>query len=789
MKTDKQLKQTPSVPAMFAGRKTNASCGRNLIRAWLMAAFLAAGPSLASAAIINVPADQPTIGSALAVANTGDEILIQSGTYEETGILSISTQLTLRATNGPVTVHVPSSEIAVAAVNSAVSGVVFDGIKFERLSADADWMQSAQLNWGSSSTFTNCTFTGPANGSGVDLFYGASAEFDSCSFSNYNPVTTWSAAILLEGHDATSPFSQLVVRNCTFDTGCNGWIKTIDFGNSPRVGDMTVTGCTFKAARYGQALSFHGFNDVLNYDSGKALLFQDCTFEGTVYEEAEFYYTTGTAPTSLKFSRCNFKAYNSTRKMFWFDLPAPLVFEDCLFAGGQHETIMTIWGGPPSVNLYNCTMINDGITSATSASGTSQSSFINGWDGGRTFNIVNCRFRCTNNYSAGFVGDAGSSANRNYAISHSVIDHPTPVGAYAQITPGAGYTNTSLASAFVNPASRDYHLVNGSPWVNGGIDLGFLLYPFDADKNARNQGSAPDMGAFELAGDIPTAPTVVAYEGFNYATGDLNGKGASTAPGDFVALGFGAWSTFGEGFNVDGSSGSPAGTAFTYTGNLANPVGSGLGSNRGGKESVSFSMASSTLAQTYGTSNGTVTLTFDMEYGYGTGFAGLELSSAGANTMFIGDGGGGTFIISGFGGAAQDTGAYAKSGDRFIQCVFAFTSTNSTATYSIFDHNGVQQGATVTRDVTGFSFNTVRLYLGSRAEGFDEIAINALYNVAPVTPTVSVARSAGNIIVTFAGVLQSAGQVQGPFTDVSGATSPLTVAPTGTNLFWRSRSP
>jgi len=214
-----------------------------------------------------------------------------------------------------------------------------------------------------------------------------------------------------------------------------------------------------------------------------------------------------------------------------------------------------------------------------------------------------------------------------------------------------------------------------------------------------------------------------------------------------------------------------------------------LGSNRGGKESVSFSMASSTLAQTYGSSNGTVTLTFDMQYGYGTGFAGLELSTAGANTMFFGDGGGGTFIISGFGGAAQDTGAYAKSGDRFIQCVFGFTSTNSTATYSIFDHNGVQQGATVTRDVSGFSFNTVRLYLGSRAEGFDEIAINALYNVAPVTPTVSVARSAGNIVVTFAGVLQSAGQVQGPFTDVSGATSPLTVAPTGTNLFWRSRSP
>jgi len=763
-----------------------------------MAAFLLAGATLASAAIINVPAGQPTIRAALDAANAGDEIVIQSGTYEETDLLFIWTQLTLRAANGPVTVHVPSDKGCVAQVDSFITGVVFDGIKFERTSADYEWLQTVRLDRDSSSTFTNCTLTGSANGTGALLFYGSDATFDNCVFSNFNATAGWSAAIFLEGHDDYSSYSDVIVRNCTFDTGCNGWIRTANFGNSPRVGGVTVTGCTFKAARYGQAMLFQGGGSggaLLNYNPAKGLLFQDSTFEGTAYEVAEFHYTSGTAPSSLKFSRCEFKAYNSTRKMFWFDLPAPIVFEDCLFAGGQHETIMTVWGGPPSVNFYHCTMINDGITSATSASGTSQSSFINGWDGGRTFNIVNCLFRCTNNYTAGFVGDSGSvSPYRNYAISHSVIDHPTPVGAYAQITPGAGYTNTSLASAFVNAASRDYHLVNGSPWVNGGVDLGFLLYPFDLAKNARNQGSAPDMGAYEFAGTIPTAPTVVAYEGFNYATGDLNGKGASTAPGDFIPLGFGVWSTSGEGFNVDGSAGSPAGTAFTYTGNLANPVGSGLGSNRGGKgvstNSGAMSMASSTLTQTYGTSNGTVTLSFAMDYGYGNSFAGLELSTAGANTMFLGDGGGGTFIVSGFGGAAQDTGAYALLGGRFLQCVFAFTSTNSTLTYSVFDHNGVQQGATVTRDVTGFSFDTVRLYLGTgRAEGFDEITINALYAVAPVTPTVSVARSAGNIVVTFAGVLQSAGQVQGPFTDVSGATSPLTVAPTGTNLFWRSRSP
>ena len=189
--------------------------------------------------------------------------------------------------------------------------------------------------------------------------------------------------------------------------------------------------------------------------------------------------------------------------MFYLDIPAPITFENCLFAGGQHETVMTVWGGPPTVNFCYCTMINDGVTAANSLSGTDQSTFINGWDGGRTFNIVNCLFRCPVNYTAGFVGDPGSTANRNYPVSHSVIDHPTPTGAFATITPGADYSNVSLSSAFVNPATRDYHLLNGSLWVGGAVDLGYTL---DLDRNARIQGGSPDMGAYESA--YAAAPTL-----------------------------------------------------------------------------------------------------------------------------------------------------------------------------------------------------------------------------------------------------------------------------------------
>lgn len=498
---------------------------------------------------VNVPGDQPNILAALNVPGVTD-ILIAPGIYTETNMLSVSTAMTLTAAGGPVTIRVPSDQEAAVQVASGVTGAVFDGIKFERPSANDSGMQAVQLLRAASAAFTNCIFTGPGNGFGAKLISGADATFDNCVFSNFSAAASGAAAIFLEGHDTGSPYSDLTVRNCVFDTGCNGWIRTIETANWARIGQVTVTNCLFKAARTAQALKFRdGGGLVMTYDPTKVLLFEDCTFEGTTLEVAEFHYTSGGGPAGLTFSRCLFKAYNSTRKMFWFDLPTPIKFENCLFAGGQHQTIMTIWGGPPSVDFYHCTMINDGYGG--------QSSFINGWDGGRTFDIVNCLFRCPVNYTAGFVGDAGSSANRNYSVSHSVIDHPTPTGTKAQITAGPGYSNTSLASAFVNAASRDYHLVSGSPWVGGGIDLGYTL---DLDKNTRNQGGAPDMGAYK-------------------------------------------------------------------------------------------------------------------------------------------------------------------------------------------------------------------------------------FQIAPVLPAVSVANNAGNVVVTFTGVLQSAGQVQGPFTDVSGATSPLTMAPTNTNLFWRSRSP
>lgn len=59
--------------------------------------------------------------------------------------------------------------------------------------------------------------------------------------------------------------------------------------------------------------------------------------------------------------------------------------------------------------------------------------------------------------------------------------------------------------------------------------------------------------------------------------------------------------------------------------------------------------------------------------------------------------------------------------------------------------------------------------------------------IASVVPTLSMATSGGNLVLTFTGTLQSADAVTGPFTDTV-LTSPATIPPEGAGKFYRSRN-
>jgi hypothetical protein len=66
------------------------------------------------------------------------------------------------------------------------------------------------------------------------------------------------------------------------------------------------------------------------------------------------------------------------------------------------------------------------------------------------------------------------------------------------------------------------------------------------------------------------------------------------------------------------------------------------------------------------------------------------------------------------------------------------------------------------------------------------------FNDPPVAtgpdPTVSVAKSGANVVITYTGVLQGADAVNGPYTDVAGATSPATVPATAAQKYYRARN-
>jgi hypothetical protein len=57
----------------------------------------------------------------------------------------------------------------------------------------------------------------------------------------------------------------------------------------------------------------------------------------------------------------------------------------------------------------------------------------------------------------------------------------------------------------------------------------------------------------------------------------------------------------------------------------------------------------------------------------------------------------------------------------------------------------------------------------------------------PPAPTLELARTSTGITITFTGGLQSADMVEGPYNDVLGAASPLSVDPTLKAKFYRAR--
>lgn len=119
-----------------------------------------------------------------------------------------------------------------------------------------------------------------------------------------------------------------------------------------------------------------------------------------------------------------------------------------------------------------------------------------------------------------------------------------------QAASGQDANSLTTAPGWVSPATGDFHLPAGSPAINAGAALGATT---DFDGNPVPNGGATDIGPLEYGG-------LIAYEGFDYATGALSSAGG----------GFGwvdSWTTGGATGVTEILSGSHAWTGLPSAGN------------------------------------------------------------------------------------------------------------------------------------------------------------------------------------------------------------------------------
>ncbi|MCX7003286.1 MAG: right-handed parallel beta-helix repeat-containing protein, partial [bacterium] len=104
---------------------------------------------------------------------------------------------------------------------------------------------------------------------------------------------------------------------------------------------------------------------------------------------------------------------------------------------------------------------------------------------------------------------SGSSVLRNNIIYHNSAARGINVqGAFVQssscIWPlSAGAGNISNAPAFIDRATRDYHLSTASDCVNAGANQGWMSGGSDLEGSARIANGLVDIGAYELSTNIP----------------------------------------------------------------------------------------------------------------------------------------------------------------------------------------------------------------------------------------------------------------------------------------------
>jgi hypothetical protein len=219
--------------------------------------------TIAMAATINVPTDQPTIQDAINVAATGDEIVVAPNTYLEK-IDFLGKAITVRSSAGPLSTTIDASGLAdsvVKCVSGEGAASVLEGLTIRGGYAG---LGGGMYNLGSSPTVINCIFRdniAVERGGGMNNQESSNPTVTGCTFTN-NVANVGGGMC---NRSASSP----TVTDCSFFSNyaeVGGGMRNV-FSSRP-----IVTECSFDSN-----VATHGAG-MCNYGESNAIV-TDCSFE------------------------------------------------------------------------------------------------------------------------------------------------------------------------------------------------------------------------------------------------------------------------------------------------------------------------------------------------------------------------------------------------------------------------------------------------------------------------------------------------------------------------------
>ncbi len=207
----------------------------------LAVSLAVASATTATADILHVPGDFPTIQEAIDAAVDGDEVEVHPGTYNET-INLLGKTITVRSSDGPEVTIIDAQQTGTVVTCNSGEGpdTVLEGFTITGGTGTdpggGDLVGGGMYNSGSSPTVTNCTFSGNGAGFGGGMINasGSNPTVTGCTFNN-------NLAGVAGGGMVNSSESNPTVTNCTFTANSAGG----GGGMYNRSSSPTVTNCTF----------------------------------------------------------------------------------------------------------------------------------------------------------------------------------------------------------------------------------------------------------------------------------------------------------------------------------------------------------------------------------------------------------------------------------------------------------------------------------------------------------------------------------------------------------------